>query len=94
MVTITLPLTQARLDKRPNRVLPKRDRIPMPRILATMEVVAERTPAKVNSFKCLIREILASRSKRSRSWRKNSSAEFFYLTGYFLLWDTPQIRPL
>ncbi len=36
------------------------DRIPLPRILATMESVVQRTPAKVNSFKYFIREIKAS----------------------------------
>ena len=46
------------------------DRVPLPRILATMESVVRHTPAKVNSFKYFIREIKASQDTRNRSWRK------------------------
>ncbi len=44
--------------------------VPVEKIIATLESVAQRTPTKVNSFNYFVREIVASPDTRSRAWRK------------------------
>ena len=46
------------------------DRIPIGRTLVALEAVSGRTPAKINSFKYFIKEILATPDPRNRIWRK------------------------
>ena len=46
------------------------DRIAVDKIISVLETVARRTPAKVNSFKYFIKEILAIPDQRSRTWHK------------------------
>ena len=40
------------------------------KIISVLRMVTQRTPAKVNSFKYFIKEILAIHDQRSRSWHK------------------------
>jgi len=45
-------------------------RIAVDKIISVLETVAQRTPAKVNSFKYFVKEILAVPDQRSQSWHK------------------------
>jgi hypothetical protein len=44
--------------------------VPVESIIATLEPVSQRTPAKVNSFNYFVREIFSSLEARSRGWQK------------------------
>jgi len=44
--------------------------VPAGKIISILETVARRTPAKINSFKYFIKEIVAIPDARNRAWRK------------------------
>jgi hypothetical protein len=46
------------------------DGIPVGEIISVLEAVVHRTPAKINSFKYFIREILTEPDGRNRGWQK------------------------
>jgi hypothetical protein len=46
------------------------EKIPLERVISVMEAVAGRTPAKINSFKYFIKEILAGPDRYNRAWQK------------------------
>jgi hypothetical protein len=46
------------------------EKVPAERAISAMEAVAHRTPAKINSFKYFIKEILAAPDPGNRAWQK------------------------
>src|SRR5688572_26139385 len=44
--------------------------VPIEKILSTLQAVVRRTPAKINSFKYFVKEIVAVPDMRSRTWQK------------------------
>jgi hypothetical protein len=46
------------------------ERVPAERIIPVLEAVVRRTPAKINSFKYFVKEILAISHTRHRAWQK------------------------
>jgi hypothetical protein len=46
------------------------ENVPAEKILSVLETVARRTPAKINSFKYFIKEIVAVPDPRNRAWQK------------------------
>ena len=44
--------------------------VPVGRIISVLETVVRRTPAKINSFKYFIKEVVAVPDPRSRAWQK------------------------
>ncbi len=45
-------------------------KVPAEKIISTLEAVARRTPAKINSFKYFVQEIITPRDPRNRAWQK------------------------
>src|SRR5438093_3028943 len=45
-------------------------KVPAEKIISALEAVARRTPAKINSFKYFVREIVTLRDPRNRAWQK------------------------
>ena len=45
-------------------------RVPVEKIISTLEAVARRTPAKINSFRYFIKEIVALPEPCNRAWQK------------------------
>lgn len=45
-------------------------KIPIEKVVAVMETVSRRTPAKINSFRYFVKEILAVPDPSKRSWQK------------------------
>src|SRR5438093_12239356 len=46
------------------------EKVPAEKIISALEAVARRTPAKINSFKYFVREIVTLRDPRNRAWQK------------------------
>jgi hypothetical protein len=46
------------------------EKVPVDRIISTLEAVARRTPAKINSFNYFVQEIVAIPDSRNRVWKK------------------------
>jgi hypothetical protein len=46
------------------------ENVPAERIISVLETVARRTPAKINSFKYFVKEIVAVPDPRNRAWQK------------------------
>ncbi len=46
------------------------EKIPAGKIISTLEAVARRTPAKINSFKYFVKEIITPQDPRNRVWQK------------------------
>src|SRR5439155_1838904 len=46
------------------------EKIPAEKIISALEAVARRTPAKINSFKYFVQEIITLRDPRNRVWQK------------------------
>ena len=44
--------------------------LPVAKVISTVETVARRTPAKINSFIYFIKEIVAVPDPRNRAWQK------------------------
>ena len=45
-------------------------KVPAEKIISSLEAVARRTPAKINSFKYFVKEIVTPRDPRNRAWQK------------------------
>jgi hypothetical protein len=46
------------------------ENLPVQKIISAIETVTQRTPAKINSFKYFIKEIIAVPDPRNRAWQK------------------------
>ena len=46
------------------------EKIPAEKIISALEAVTQRTPAKINSFRYFLKEILALPDPRNRAWRR------------------------
>jgi hypothetical protein len=44
--------------------------VPIAKTISALEAVAQRTPAKINSFKYFVKEIIAQPDPRNRAWQK------------------------
>ena len=44
--------------------------IPAEKIVSTLKTIANRTPAKINSFRHFVSELIRTDNPRSRAWRK------------------------
>jgi hypothetical protein len=44
--------------------------VPIARIISALEAVTQRTPAKINSFKYFVKEIIAQPDPRNRAWQR------------------------
>ena len=44
--------------------------MPAEKVISTLQAVARRTPAKINSFKYFVQEIITPRDPRNRAWQK------------------------
>ncbi len=49
--------------------------IPAEEIASALEAVADRTPAKINSFRYFAKALATSENPRSRAWRKKQLGE-------------------
>src|SRR5206468_69106 len=45
-------------------------KVPAEKIISTLEAVARRTPAKINSFKYFVKEVVTLQDPRNRAWQK------------------------
>ncbi len=50
-------------------------KVPEERIVSTVEAVARRAPAKINSFRYFVKEIVAVTDPRNRAWQKKQLAK-------------------
>jgi hypothetical protein len=46
------------------------EKVPVEKIVSALDAVTRRTPAKINSFRYFVKEIVAVRDRRNHSWRK------------------------